>query len=391
MSVIDSKEISVVIQGSVDSTIIDQVLNSIARWLPEAEVIVSSWKNGEDYTYLSPLVNPQVHHLVLSEDPGGFPIHHTGNQLNNINRQLRSTYAGACKASRPYCLKIRTDMLLTSANFLNYFNRYTCYDPEYKLVKSRILNNASVTADPFWHMPLHPADFFLFGYTEDIKTFFSAPLMTKAEQYYKHQYNSMFTKMLDPITNKYIPEIYLMTQFVKAQKPHLKPIENYEFSAYGIDLSYRLLVNNFVFLSCQQLGFKNLKHPKHERCWYLRSFSNLKWQKIYTLLCDPHHIIVDDEPTNCNIPFTRGLRKAIHNNQVNLDLLAKMKLIVFFLNIRRQMAKRWSKWRLPFFPNFFDGFEDHDYRMVRFTQKILRHLHSQQTLLKELEIFTNLD
>jgi hypothetical protein len=149
MSVVDSREISVVIQGSVDFTIIDKVLKSIATWLPDAEVIVSTWKNGEDYAYLSPVLNPLVHQLVLAEDPGGFPIHKTGNQLNNINRQLRSTYGGVCKATRPYCLKIRTDMVLTSANFLNYFDHYPCYDPAYKLVKSRILNNASISADPF--------------------------------------------------------------------------------------------------------------------------------------------------------------------------------------------------------------------------------------------------
>ena len=91
---IKSQDISVVVQGNVDKVTVD-TLQSVRRFLPKAEIILSTWKaaayEGLDYDK-----------LVLSKDPGAVTFDIRLNKLNNINRIIVSSKAGVRHAKRKY-------------------------------------------------------------------------------------------------------------------------------------------------------------------------------------------------------------------------------------------------------------------------------------------------
>ena len=62
---IDSKDISVVIQGAIDPIETKKCISSIKQYLPGAEIILSTWENSN-------LEGLEYDHLVLSKDPGAF-------------------------------------------------------------------------------------------------------------------------------------------------------------------------------------------------------------------------------------------------------------------------------------------------------------------------------
>ena len=109
-------DISVVVQGVIDPIFTPICLNSIRKHLPEAEIILSTWK-GET------IKNLDYDILILNDDPGAF-IYTSTNKVQNQNRQIVSTRNGILNASRKYVLKIRTDMQILGTKFLTFWNKY---------------------------------------------------------------------------------------------------------------------------------------------------------------------------------------------------------------------------------------------------------------------------
>ncbi|EGH46995.1 WavE lipopolysaccharide synthesis, partial [Pseudomonas syringae pv. pisi str. 1704B] len=108
---VDPRKISVVIQGPLYRNLsskrnIFACIASIRTYLPQAEIIVSTWRH-EDTS------DVKADQIVMSDDPGAF-VDDAGNQIN-INRMLLSTLCGIQSASRPYVMKMRADHNLTSA------------------------------------------------------------------------------------------------------------------------------------------------------------------------------------------------------------------------------------------------------------------------------------
>ncbi|MFA0945786.1 MULTISPECIES: WavE lipopolysaccharide synthesis family protein [Pseudomonas syringae group] len=108
---VDSRQISVVIQGPLCLNVgpdrnIFACIRSIRTHLPQAEIIVSTWRN-EDVSAV------EAERIIVSDDPGAF-IDDAGNQINT-NRMLQSTLYGIQAATRRYVMKMRADHNLTSA------------------------------------------------------------------------------------------------------------------------------------------------------------------------------------------------------------------------------------------------------------------------------------
>lgn len=386
---IDFKDISVVIQGAVDFSMIDQVLQSVRSVLPEAEIILSTWE-GVDYNP----INPELYDkLVLSADPGGFPSVADGSMLNNIDRQVVSSFAGISQATRHCCLKMRTDMMLTHANFLTYFDKYTVYQEECKVVKSRMLNNASGAVDPFWHHPLHPADFFLFGYTEDVKTYFSAPLFPEADKNHQQSIDILAKVLLNrgkgnPLSlSKRVPEMYLLEQFLLHHKIVLPEFGLCEISPESVRLSYAYIINNFVMLSDKQLGYRSLKYPTFEQN-HVRGFTNIKWQKLYKLLCDSTHTIVNEE-SKVDFPLLcKPVVTLFQNNELSVKLLFILKIMDVIFYFRRKfdkafrgILKKQNKYKV----------DHHESASMPYYLDLVTFMLKDKPLIKGLEPFMNLD
>ena len=98
-----SDEISFVIQGPVIAKTTQQLLRTIRKYYPNAEVILSTW----DSMYLNQLFGYDI--LVVNKDPGWEYYNVAYTKKYNINRMLYSSQKGIEKASRKYVLKCRSD------------------------------------------------------------------------------------------------------------------------------------------------------------------------------------------------------------------------------------------------------------------------------------------
>lgn len=187
---IQSKDISVVIQGPIEWAI-DSKRNAgitvslskqIRKLLPDAEIILSTWE-GQKFDAI------EYDKLILSDDPGPQGVW-PSYVPNNVNRQIVCTVVGLTAATRKYALKIRTDMVLESTDFLKIFENAKPLKSDKRNVFARpvLTNNFSSrnTAEilkrlPSHPLPFHPSDHVSFGLTEDVRFLWDIPLQNDEE------------------------------------------------------------------------------------------------------------------------------------------------------------------------------------------------------------------
>lgn len=170
---LDDSLLSVVIQGPATPELATTVA-SVRRWLPRAEVIVSSWE-GADVDGLD------ADTVVLSRDPGSVPYldvrGRPTKKLFNTNRMIRSTKAGVARAGRPYLLKMRNDTPLRSDLVLQWLARPD--DPradDLRIFRRRIVmpNIAVRPAETMPGLLFHPSDIVHAGLTDDVRALWEA-------------------------------------------------------------------------------------------------------------------------------------------------------------------------------------------------------------------------
>lgn len=293
---INSNDISVIVQGAINKELTPKCLRNIRKYLPDAEIILSTWE-GSNVTGL----NYDI--LVLNKDPGGykhdFAVYNETRSMNNFNRQLVSTQNGIEKASHKYILKLRTDLELTSADFLKYWDKFSCRDNEHKVFNHRILCSClysrenSCQSGTGYPTPFHPSDFWLFGETEDIKNYFlNCPLQSKEEGgnwVFKYPTRVPYQTALW----RYAPEQFFCVNWIKKYYPNIQFDDWSDWNPETIDLSKKILYNNFIFLGYEQSGIFSKKHS------YGESIKNIlqglityeKFQKRYKEYCDNNYVV----------------------------------------------------------------------------------------------------
>jgi hypothetical protein len=142
--------------------------------IPAARYVLSTWE-GSDCRDI------KVDQIVLSEDPGGLPgikRRDGPRELNNVNRQLRSTLCGMEVVDTAYAVKIRSDCALEHAGILREFNRWCAAAPT-----DRILGSSLFTVDPmmFEQMPYHVSDWVQLAATPVLRNYWSAPFMNEED------------------------------------------------------------------------------------------------------------------------------------------------------------------------------------------------------------------
>ena len=179
---IDSKDISVVVQGAIDNIETRKCLISIRKYLPDAEIILSTWE-GSDTSSLD------YDQVIYNKDPGAIIIDESDGKkiYNNMNRQLLSTQSGLDKVKRKYTLKVRSDLILNGNSFLKYFDKFQKRIDNYKLFERKIIIPSLVTRyyinlykKSGWALtPFHFSDWWFLGLTKDVKTYFSNTSLVK--------------------------------------------------------------------------------------------------------------------------------------------------------------------------------------------------------------------
>lgn len=261
---IESRNISVVVQGEI-SPFTYSCLSSVRKCLPNAEIILSTWKDCE----IEELKN-LYDVLVLSDDPGGFPANKEDQTIfNNINRQLISTQSGIKYATRNYVLKLRSDILLKSSKFLKSYDKYNSSS---ELFKERLLIVEYYTRNPrVLPMPFHPSDWILFGNRDDVISYYrSVPLQNiKEGLWFRHHYNH--ADFFSYVYSLYSPEQHICLSYLKTKQKVMCRFYS-DATKENIFLTERFFAKNMIIINCVQNDIIFLKYNPNrykERCTLL--------------------------------------------------------------------------------------------------------------------------
>lgn len=287
---IHTEEISVVVQGAVDAST-PKCLQSIRKVLPDAKIILSTWKDSQ-------VDELEYDVLITNQDPGAFPCDVIENSImNNINRQLVSSYEGLKCCTGKYAIKMRTDFYLESADFLNYFNRFDKYNDKYKFVKSRIVGCTSYSRNPRSKipslvMPYCPSDFFFFGYSEDILKLFSRELITSIEE---KMYFDQYPEKRELLNYKdalcrFMPEQSIWMGFIQKNMDNLYCDSRDHITKKNQYLTEITFVNNLVLCSCQQLGINTAKKDLFTKGIPENCITYKEWVYLYQFYCEGNKI-----------------------------------------------------------------------------------------------------
>jgi len=252
---IDSSEISVVVQGPVYKDVTPKCLDSIRRALPRAEIILSTWE-GADVSELG----DKYDQLLLNPDPGGFPLIKNENRKNNINRQIVSSRNGIKKATRKFCLKYRSDFELKDDKFLSHFGKFPARAEDWKILKERVLVNYAT--HPLFRA-FHPTDITCFGLTEDVLNMWDIPLADEEHLFYFERnpypeiYHSPFGEQLIPRVGA---EMYVWTSFLK-KHGKINFRHNWDGTPENVHLTELTIANNLQVLNREEFDFVPLLHP----------------------------------------------------------------------------------------------------------------------------------
>lgn len=250
-----SLNISVIIQGPIITGSSDSVkwtkqsCSSVRQYLPEAEIVLSTWKgsNTADLDYDI---------LVENEDPGSCEAFYGGDSgeksCNNFNRQLVSTVNGIKAATGKYVMKLRTDSIITGNDFLKYFNQYGQKKIHDGGTKERILTLEPRNPFGFFEGAFCLCDFWFYGLKEDMLKLWDIPFYIRSktwerdllgEEYLFYNY----IKSLDGISFNHLMN--------GGKSPDIK-------KAYK-----KIMASEFVIVPTRKSGIKSLKYPQ------LNSFS----------------------------------------------------------------------------------------------------------------------
>ncbi len=272
---IKSKDISVVVQGAINYEYTRRVLKSIRKYLPHAEIILSTWKNSD-------VVGLDYDILVENTDPGAPILFRGTKQYHNLNRQIVSTLNGIKRATRKYVLKTRTDIEFTSANFLKYFDRFKKRSEDCKILKKRVLicNYYARLAKVF---PFHISDWVFFGLKEDVQNIWDIPLAPEPEYtewFYHHQLqpNHLDKGEYSYFRHRYCAEQYIWSEFLKKNGVKLKFDHMFDITDENIKLTELSFANNLVILSMQQFGINFLKFFSYE---VVDIYTFPHWETLY--------------------------------------------------------------------------------------------------------------
>ena len=262
MKIIKSSDISVVVQGAIDKENTPKCLASIRKYLPDAEIILSTWE-GSDVEGLD------YDKVILNKDPGTFIYTRSTGDVteNNQNRQLVSIQNGLEAVNRQYTLKLRTDLYLGSNKFLNYFYKFPKKNPKYKLFKERIIvptvfskKYSTINKIP---VLFHPSDWWYFGLTDDMNILFKdTPLAVDKNFYSNAQYINPNKNPYPKCSCKMFPEQYYFISAICRKFPDVHFQDWTEISDENIEKSNICMFNNFIFLNYYSHKINSLKHPK---------------------------------------------------------------------------------------------------------------------------------
>lgn len=275
---VSSENISVVVQGPVTEAT-KRCLVSIRKYLPKSEIVLSTYEgshlDGLDYDV-----------VVLSEDPGANGIIRKWpfKEAHNVNRILLTSYKGICAARRRYCLKVRSDIELVSAAFLDIYNKYAHNLSEDSIVFRRIMVEGLCTSKS---LAFSIGDWWCLGLTSDLRKMFDTPYYEKERvPFFLKKDNMQLRPYMGDFVCRYTPEQYIGYSFYKRCEKKIKRGQfvfhnGYDNSDEALKQYHDFLANNFL---CVEFPISGIRLPKalniNNRTAYYYNYSLQSWLEL---------------------------------------------------------------------------------------------------------------
>jgi len=313
---IDSKELSVVVQGAVNDDTI-KLLKSIRKFLPKSEVILSTWK-GSNIDKFGGLYDI----LVLSDDPGAVVFDDLENKTNSLNRILISSQNGIARASRKYILRLRSDLVLKNNNVLKLIDDFNIRNKDYSLFKQRILayENFSIKYGMKNKikqiMLFHISDWCYLGLKEDLEELFNISLVAEPE--FSRYFDTHIKKCSDIFPErqwKMSPEQYFTSSNAKKVCKELSFRDYLDVNDENVNISETFIINNFRVFSPKEWGIVSLKKQYKHVNMICRTpfsyYSRFEQLKDYKKFCHPNIVIKPQRLSDLlwTFPYYENLRK----------------------------------------------------------------------------------
>lgn len=254
-----TNQFSVIIQGKVFGLPSDsyakqltlQCIESIRKYLPGAEIIISTWE-GSETSHLN------ADQVIFNTDPGATAYHiHDPNFFNNNNRQIVSTYNGLKAATSKYAIKMRGDCMLAGTDFLQYLKDFP-RSARHSFFKQRVIIPTMFSRNPR-RIPqlIHPSDVFQVGLTEDLLDLWNIPIQPEPQttrafpletRIINNSLESSFYRM------KFGSEQYIWYAFTKKKGLDMELKHFGDISTSKILTSDWSIINNYVIAHPQQLS-----------------------------------------------------------------------------------------------------------------------------------------
>ena len=181
---ISASDLTFVVQGNKRFDIF-ACIEKIRFFFPESKIIFSTWA-GTDVSGLD------CDEVVFSIDPGDsgdvfLPNNKGLSHLNNLNRQIVSSYNGLKQVKTKYAIKFRPDFILKSNKIWQLYNTFNDFNLDsenaWRLFNHRILMFCPASAKNT-RMAYHICDYIQVGHTEDLLDLWNIPLISKEEAQY---------------------------------------------------------------------------------------------------------------------------------------------------------------------------------------------------------------
>lgn len=269
---INFKDISIVVQGAIDSTLTPISLRSIRTVLPGATIILSTWLKSN-----TSKLDFDV--LIQNEDPGAGLCDLIDSTSNNVNRQIESTRHGLRQAQTPYTLKIRSDIKITSPAFIQFFQKFSgdsAKTPKAgKYTNKKIVINNLYCADPKkTSLCFHFSDWVQFGTTEDLLNLWDIPPQPEE---FNHHFSKTNRPEIDPTpsrTLRYIPEQYIWKTFLEKNGAEL--FFDHFSDCRDIAASEKSFAENLIIVDYEDFGIDFLKFNPYKFDYNVQ-FTHSRW------------------------------------------------------------------------------------------------------------------
>lgn len=164
---IKSSDVSVIIQGPILNEITKKSIESINKYFPDSQIIISTWENEKTNGLFADKI-------IKSRDPGSLKMT-LGKRIrfNNTNRMIISTREGLKIADRKFSVRIRSDMFFNSNKLLRILEQKDFQAPD-RYIEKRIIVLQS--HHPFRSPAIFAiSDWFYAGLTVDLQKLYDLP------------------------------------------------------------------------------------------------------------------------------------------------------------------------------------------------------------------------